>query len=602
MHQILSTDILLCWGFRLDRLGLSRLDPGGIASPVALGTRALDLAWLLADRHGELISKDEIMETVWPGRVVEENNLTVQISTLRRVFDQARAEGSCIQTVVGHGYRFVAPVTRVAAEALSTPGAAPSSGNGIGELIVAGDEQAHRPAGRETLPRTPAATTRTGPPLWVGLIAASIVALGLIVLAVREGHGHRAWREQAQSAPRLSIVVLPFTNFGDDGQQYFADGITDGMTSDLSRLPDMLVISRNTAFTYRKKSVDTKAIGRELNVRYVLEGSVQRSGNRVRVNAQLIDAAADTHLWAERFDGDASDLFALQNEIITRIAVELKIELAGAEVARPAEHPDSLDYILRALALVTPLSREKLTEMVSLLEHALALDPGSVEAQSFLANVLAGRVLANMTDSAATDLERANGLIERALAAAPLSVAAHNAKAQLLRAQRRFAEAIPEYEIVLSLDRNWVYAYFGLGQCKMLTGSIDETIPLIERAIRLSPRDSQLGVWYQTIGLVHLLQSRTDEAIVWFEKASNAMPAHPIFHEDLAAAYGIKGETERAAAELDEARRLSADDRDSSIARLSAVHHQYHDLDPKIRTFFETIYFAGLRKAGMPEQ
>ena len=119
MQQILSTDILLCDGFRLDRLGLSRLDPAGVASPVALGSRALDLAWLLADRHGELISKDEIMETVWPGRVVEENNLTVQISALRRILDQARAAGSCIQTVVGHGYRFVAPVTRVAAEALS---------------------------------------------------------------------------------------------------------------------------------------------------------------------------------------------------------------------------------------------------------------------------------------------------------------------------------------------------------------------------------------------------------------------------------------------------------------------------------------------------
>lgn len=346
MHQLLSTDILLCEGFRLDRLGLSRLDPGGVASPVALGSRALDLAWLLANRHGELISKDEIMETVWPGRVVEENNLTVQISALRRILDQARAEGSCIQTVVGRGYRFVAPVTRVTAEALSTPGAAPSSGNGIAELIVAENEQAHSPAGPETLCRTPAVTARTGPHLWIGLIVASIVALGLIVLAAAEERGHWAWRGQAQSAPRLSIVVLPFTNFGDDrGQQNFADGITDGMTSDLSRLPDMLVISRNTAFTYRSKSIDTKAIGHELNVRYVLEGSVQRSGNRVRVNAQLIDAEADTHLWAERFDGDASDLFALQNEIITRIAVELKIEIAAAEAARPAERPDLLDYI-----------------------------------------------------------------------------------------------------------------------------------------------------------------------------------------------------------------------------------------------------------------
>jgi adenylate cyclase len=192
-------------------------------------------------------------------------------------------------------------------------------------------------------------------------------------------------------APRLSIVVLPFTNLSNDReQQYFADGITEDLTTDLSRLENMFVISRNTAFTYRNKPIDTKQIGRELGVRYVLEGSVRRSGNQLRVSAQLIDATSDAHLWAERFDSDTGDLFTLQNEITTRLANALGIELIAAEAARPTEHPDALDYILRGrAALLKPRTRDTFTEAITLFEHALALDVQSVEAQSRLAVSLA---------------------------------------------------------------------------------------------------------------------------------------------------------------------------------------------------------------------
>jgi len=154
-------------------------------------------------------------------------------------------------------------------------------------------------------------------------------------------------------APRLSIVVLPFANLSDDReQQYFADGITEDVTTDLSRLAGMFVISRSTAFTYKDKRVEAKQIGRELCVRYVLEGSVRRSGNQVRVNAQLIDAATDAHLWAERFDSYTVDLFSLQNEITSQLANALGVELIAAEAARPTEHPDALDYILRGRAVL----------------------------------------------------------------------------------------------------------------------------------------------------------------------------------------------------------------------------------------------------------
>jgi TolB-like protein len=181
-------------------------------------------------------------------------------------------------------------------------------------------------------------------------------------------------------APRLSIVVLPFVNLSNDPeQQYFADGITGGLTTDLSRIPNMLVIARYTAFTYRGKAIDTKRIGRELGVRYTLEGEVQRSGNRVRVTAELIDAETDAHLWAERFDGDAGDLFALQDEITHRIAVALDLELVDAAAARPVERPDTCDYILRGRAArLKPPSRESRAEAVALFERALALDPDSV--------------------------------------------------------------------------------------------------------------------------------------------------------------------------------------------------------------------------------
>ena len=403
------------------------------------------------------------------------------------------------------------------------------------------------------------------------------------------------------TAPRLSIVVLPFANLSDDPeQQYFADGITGDLTTDLSRIPDMLVISRNTAFTYRNKPADTKQIGRELGVRYVLEGDVQRSGSRVRVTAQLIDAESDTHLWAERFDGDAGDLFALQDEITNRIAVALDLELVDAEAARPIDRPDTRDYILRGRATrLKPPSRENRAEAIELFERALALDRQSLAAQSWLAIALTARVLDFMAGTAAADIVRAQDLAERALAASPRSPLAHFARGQVLRAQHRYNDAILEYETAIALNRNWANAYSHLGWCKCMTGSIEELIPAQERAIRLSPRDPQIGLFNGRIGCAHLLQSRTDEAILWYERARNAAPAHPSFRTFLAAAYALKGDAERAAAELAEAYRLVGDDRYSTIARLRAAGSWGV---PQVRALFETTYFAGLHKAGVPER
>ena len=404
-------------------------------------------------------------------------------------------------------------------------------------------------------------------------------------------------------APRLSIVVLPFANLSNDPQQqYFADGITEDLTTDLSRLADMLVISRNTAFTYRNKPMDTKQIGRELGVRYVLEGSVRRSSSQVRVNAQLIDAKTDAHLWADRFDSDISDLFTLQNEVTTRIANALQLELILAEAGRCTEHCDVLDYVFRGRSVyLKPVTADSHAETIGWYERALAVDPRSVEALSSLATSLAGRVLDGMTDTPSTDVQRAEELVRSALAVSPRNPRGHFARGQLFRAQGRYEEAILEYEMVIALNRNWVLVIAALGWCKFLTGSIDEALLLHEQAVRLSPRDPGVGNWYDRIGRIHLLQSRTNEAIRWLEKARGANPAHPGIRIDLAAAYALEDKFQLAAAELAEARRLSGGDRFSSIAHLKALPGAWGGV-PKIRALFETTYFVGLRKAGMPEE
>jgi adenylate cyclase len=402
-------------------------------------------------------------------------------------------------------------------------------------------------------------------------------------------------------APRLSIVVLPFANLSDDKeQQYFADGVTEDLTTDLSRIQDSFVISRNTAFTYKDKPVNAKQIGRDLGVRYVLEGSVQRLGKQVRVNAQLIDAETDAHMWAERFDRDLGDLFVLQNEITSRIAIALNLELVGVEAARPIEHPDALGYIFRGrAALLKPPTRDNYAEAVGLFERALALDPPSAEAQSLLANALASRAMDQMTDTAAADVARAEGLVGQALAASPRSGLAHFGKGQVLRAQSRYEEATVEYETVLASNRSSVGALAVIGRLKIYMGMTDEAIALEEQAIRLSPRDPYIGNFYLRIGEATLLQSRIDEAIEWFERARSANPALSFVHLYLASAYALKGETEHAAAELTEARRLRGEGSYPDIARL---RDGGLGAAPKIRGLVEATFFAGLRKAGMPEE
>jgi TolB-like protein/Tfp pilus assembly protein PilF len=410
-----------------------------------------------------------------------------------------------------------------------------------------------------------------------------------------------ATEPRSPSAPRLSIVVLPFADLSEGGgQQYFADGITDDLTTDLSRLTGMFVIARNTAFTYKDKPIDAKQIGRELGVRYVLEGSARRSGNQVRVNAQLVDADSGAHLWAERFDREASDLLAVQNEINNRIAATLHLALVGAEAARPIEPSDAADYILRGrAAFYRSPTRDNYAEAVAWFERALSVDPASAEAKSLLASILAERALARMTGTSAADFARAEALVKEVLAIYPRNPLAHYAFGQVLRASRRNDQCIEEYQEALAFNPGWADALAGLGWCKFWVGSLDEAIELQTQAIRLSPRDPQIGYWYHRIGMVHLLQSRIAEAIPWLEKGRATIPTFPLAYSFLGAAYALNGEIERGAVELAETYRLSGRTWVSTIADMRVTGYWG---PPKIRELYESVYFAGLRKLGVPEE
>jgi TolB-like protein len=272
-------------------------------------------------------------------------------------------------------------------------------------------------------------------------------------------------------------VVLPFANLGGDPEQeYFVDGVTESLTTDLSRISGSFVIGRNTAFTYKGKHVDLKQIGRELNVRYVLEGSVQRSGNRLRVNVQLIDAETGTHLWAERFDKPVADLFDMQDEIVARLANQLGTHLIAAEARRAeqAPHPDSMDLYFQGRASANKgMAPENMAQARSFYDRALALDPNNIEALVDSASVDVSSVITFQSDDR-TPLATAEAILTKVLSLAPDHALAHFSLARVYTHTNRAAEGIARYEHALGLDRNLAAAHSMIGIAKIFTGRAEE--------------------------------------------------------------------------------------------------------------------------------
>jgi TolB-like protein/class 3 adenylate cyclase/Flp pilus assembly protein TadD len=402
------------------------------------------------------------------------------------------------------------------------------------------------------------------------------------------------------SAPRLSIVVLPFTNIGSDpDQEHFVDGVTESLTTDLSRMVGSFVIGRSTAFTYKGKHVDLKRVGQELSVRYVLEGSVQRSGNRMRVNVQLIDSETGIHLWAERFDKPVADLFDMQDEIVARLANRLGTELVTAEARRAerAPHPNSMDLYFQGMASANRgLTPENLSQARSLFERALSLDDGNIEALVGTALVDTTRSAAMMTDDKPVRLAAAEATLTRVLSLTPKHAMAHCLLGFVQINTNRAIQGIAECEQALELDRNLAQAHGFIGLAKCFSGRAEETEAHVQEAFRLSPRDNKTSEWMGMIAVGKSYLGDDDAAVGSFRRSIEAnRNAPPFTHFFLAAALAHKGRLDEARASIQAGFAL---DPAFTIARFRAGVAT----DNPIYLSQRERICEGMRMAGVPEK
>jgi adenylate cyclase len=406
------------------------------------------------------------------------------------------------------------------------------------------------------------------------------------------------------NAPRLSFVVLPFANLSSDPEQdYFADGITHDLTADLSWIPGSFVIAGTTAFTFKGKSVDVKQIGRELGVRYVLEGSVRRAGDKVQVNTQLIDAESRVHLWVDRFDTDRAGLAQAQGGITGRLALAL-----GRELLRDADRrieqegaadPDAHDLVMRGMALQSrPNSAANRQQAQLYFERALERDPQSLLAKLSVAGNLVWTVNDGWSNSAEQDKLRAERLLAEVFERDPNISFLHQVLGELRRSQNRLTESRIELETAIALNPNNVPALRNLGVTLMGLGQPEAAIPYIEKAMLLDPRGANFNISYLSLGRCHLLLGHVNEAIELLNKSRAANPRYWVTHLWLAGAFGLRGDLDEARAALAEAIKLKPEI--NSMARWNTyapwvTNPQYSALRAK-------TVDIGLRRAGMPEE
>jgi TolB-like protein/class 3 adenylate cyclase len=354
------------------------------------------------------------------------------------------------------------------------------------------------------------------------------------------------------SAPRLSIVVLPFVNIGGDHEQeYFVDGVIESLTTDLSRIRGSFVIGRNTAFAYKGRSGDVRQIGRELNVRYVLEGSVRRNGGRLRINVQLIDAETGKHLWAERFDKPVANWFDMQDEMVSQLANALDAELVEAEAERAgrARHPDAMDLYFQGRACWNKgMTPEYLAQARDFCERAMALDAENVEAMVCWAMVVATVAGSFVSDDRASPLAAAEAVLTRALSIAPRHAGAHLALGAVQMFTNRAAQGIGECERALALDHNLADAHGCIGMAKYFVGRAAETEGHILEALRLSPRDIYAYRWMLFVGIAKAQLGADVEAVDWLRRSIEANRNFPLAHFHLAEVLALRGELEQARA------------------------------------------------------
>jgi adenylate cyclase len=442
----------------------------------------------------------------------------------------------------------------------------------------------------------------------VGAIAGGLVGYWNVWKTLRADVFPEKQRTQREStvrpdiAPRLSLVVLPFANLNNDpDQDYFADSITTDLTTDLAQMPGAFVIGRGTAFAYKNKQIDFKALGKDLGIRWAVQGAVRRNGDQVRVNVSLTDLPSGRDVWSDRFDGDRTNLAALQDQITARLARSLNIELIQAESRRSevdrSTNPDAVDFTMRGWAkLYEPQSEIQNAQAKDLFDSALRLDPDNVEAMIGKARCLAVGANNRWSASVVEDKKQAIDLIDRVLSKGSASASAHTAKATILLFGHP-EEALAEYDAALEIDPNNPAVYAAKAAAFIVSGRAREAFSPAQLALRLSPRDPLAFQWRRTLCNAHLHLHQYGEAIEECRRSANLNNLSWYAYVDLTSAYGATGQLEQAQQSLTELNKLRPD----------FTIHWYRDLgysistNPQFRRELDDI-LDGLRKGGVREQ
>ena len=588
---------------------------------VALTRGEFALLRVFVTRPGKVLSRDALLDALANRRFEPfDRSVDVMVGKLRRKIEPDSKQPRLIITVPGEGYRFDG-LARSAGQGLTM--AVPSSGNDASPRENALSDAPPEPCAERDLleaearPVSGAAIDQPKP--WAsklgGLAVLWPAVAALLFLATASGWFLLAGTgAKTTESARLSIVVLPFVNLsGDPAQDYLVDALTDELTTSLARMSGTIsgvfVIARNTAMTYKGKPVDAKAIGKDLRVRYVLEGSVQPSGNQVRVNAQLIDADSGAHLWAEQFDTPRADLLQTQDEIVTVLARAMELQLPQAEAARAkrtrAANPDAEDLALQGFAVVVKggFVGKEADAGYALCEQALRVDPNNVRALWVLSMKFHLPVLFGFSTDPEADLKRADELVSQALALDPANAAAHNSKAWILHEQGRFEEAIAERERTLALDPADLNAMMSMGWDHLALGRYEKGLEIFDGAIRLSPRSPELKDMYSGKSWAYFGLKQYDQAIDWARQAIAAGPSNPGPYQALAAALSLTGHETEAREALQHYLALPSNTRAGTIAALKAHNAPFANvsIDPRVPDNYDRLY-EGLRKAGLPEE
>jgi len=389
-----------------------------------------------------------------------------------------------------------------------------------------------------------------------------------------------------------SIAVLPFDNMsGDPEQDYFGDGLTEQIISALSKIPYLFVIARNSTFTYKGKPVKVQQVAEELGVRYVLEGSVQKSEDRVRITAQLVDALKGHHMWSESYDRDLKDIFALQDEITMKVVTAMRVKLTSGEQARMfGKHTKNLKAYLKVLEAVEPFflfKKEANVRAKQLLEEAIALDPEFSQAYRFLGDCNFFDAIYGWSKSPPKSIKRAFELAQKGLSLDDSLPSAHVLISKIYMFQKKYEKAIAEAQQAVKINPNGAWAIYNLGWILRCAGRPEEGIPLIKKSIRLNPISH---VWvFDTLGRAYFLAERYEEAIAEYKTAIKLDPDYRDAHVGLAATYAVLGREGEVHSEVVEILRIEPN---FSIKKYARFMYFQIGLEPEIE---------GLRKAGLPE-